>query len=226
MYERAIELARETDNAAEIERRLQAEARQEAKRERPRFVLADVPSRPTIRSLVAEARDTSEPWALAHATGEEAAFLPRVLGAIFLRSGGAIRSVSRREAEWTMKMKQAIPAIPPAAAFLAAREYMRSENAGEDAAHLDLAIAVAAALGPPLPSVSRAEEEAIAAHVKAHVGAWIERPLCVWAGSPARLGIYVAEIGEHASLAALVGGEDADWFVRLYIELGKKEERS
>ncbi len=167
----------------------------------------EVPTLPTIRDIIEEERthDDTTAWTMLGADLDEARFLPQVVAALVERSGGAVTRISRREAQWTMRMRAAAP-FPPIVAWLLAREYIRCEPAGGDAAaHLDLSVSIAAGL------LAGGSDDLIAQHVRQHADRWLGRKLCAWAITPERVDRYVAEAGKvgDIALASWVRTEDS-----------------
>jgi len=147
---------------------------------------------------------------------EEARVVMEALAIIIEESDGGISDISRGQAAWIMKIKEAVPEMPTRVALRFAREYMSSE----DMAHLDVALAVARSAVRRPSGEPDLDEGQIARHVALHVRRWMDQPLLVWAGSARAAQAYIREIGNHASLSR-PGEEswfDSDFFGRFIIE--------
>ncbi len=158
---------------------------------------ADLPSERTIRNYFNElaVRDTSAPWSLADPY-ERPDFLLDTLRVIVERSEGRIYSLSRATADRIEAIKRAAPDIPPAPAFLIAREYLRCEQAGQETGHLDLGLAMrptAEQAGPLSAPDRKALEERIARHIEIHAGQWGDQPLTIWARADWIAQAYITE---------------------------------
>ncbi len=160
-------------------------------------------------------------WRLADASPEEARVVMEALATAIEESDGSISDISRSEAAWIMKIKEAVPEMPTRVALRFAREYVSSEAT----AHLDAALAVARRVVRGPSSEPNLDEAHIARHVALHVRRWMDQPLLVWAGSRTAAQGYIREIGRHASLSR-PGEEswfDNDFLGRLIMETRKDE---
>jgi hypothetical protein len=124
---------------------------------------------PTLRTVQNIARDFSPPdpsaaWSLADAEdGEPAAVLP-VVAAITQYTEGRVRGVSRREAEWITRIREASPSVEPVTCWRLARLYFGRTERKESTAPLDSLLAFA-------PWASKAATDA---YVEAIENEWVD----------------------------------------------------
>ena len=160
------------------------------------FPSRDVPSERTIRNYFHElvVRDTSEPWALTD-PNDGADFLLDTLRAIFDRSEGRIHTLSRAMADQIEAIKRAAPDIPPAPAFLIAREYLKCEQAEQDTAHLlfGLAMRPMAEEAGLSDGDRQVVEKRIGRHIELHAQEWGDMPLTMWVGAKWIGDAYIVE---------------------------------
>jgi hypothetical protein len=122
------ELASDGYRPADIHRRLNE-----------RFGLSATPVLRTVENIAREVtpHDTSEAWRLAAAEPAAAAIILPVLAELLESSEGRIQSVSRREAEWIVRLRGAVPDLPAIDAYKLARDYLARRQRNEDTADLD-----------------------------------------------------------------------------------------
>lgn len=147
----------------------------------------------TIRQYVKAARppDPSGAWSFA-GESENAAFVLGVLGAVVDRTEGRISQVTNRQAEWLVRIKWAVPDMPPWAAFWFARAYVFTENENQDTAHLDMALALT------LDAAADRElgKARIARHIDLHRKLWPDREIIIWARET-----WIADEYEEAAMS-------------------------
>lgn len=131
----------------------------------------------TIRTYVKACRppDPSGTWSLAD-DSEESAFLLDVLQIEALKTEGRLARLTRKEAEWIVRIKHAVPHLPPSPALAFAREYMICESEGQDTAHLDMALA----FWPSPQQSTEVAEKFSALHRGLHRDLWPGRPVVLW----------------------------------------------
>lgn len=122
------ELASDGYRPADIHRRLNE-----------RFGQAATPVLRTVENIAREVtpHDTSEAWRLAAADPEAAAIVLPVLAELLDSSEDRIQGVSRREAEWIVRLRGAVPDLPATDAYKLARDYLARIERNEDTADLD-----------------------------------------------------------------------------------------
>ncbi len=108
---------------------------------------AGVLSVKTVQAMVRRVRRrrSSRPWTMADATADEAAAVLPVLGEL-LRSSGELgrwaeRTLTADEAAWIVKLRRAVPDLPPPDTLRFARRYLARAAAGEPTLDLDRALA-------------------------------------------------------------------------------------
>jgi len=185
---------------------------------------------PSLRWVQMQVRKWNPPkpetWRMADATPEEAATVLDVLSAAIALSG--TRAISSEQAKWIMKIKTAVPQMPPVVVWRFSLEYVAAGD--KDTGHLDASLAVARRVVEVAPGEFHLDGAEIRRHVVLHVNAWIDRPLVIWAGSRTGGAAYVEEVGNHASLVKRDGmgyfrpdysWYDNDGFGRLLFQLAK-----
>lgn len=122
------ELASDGYRPADIHRRLNE-----------RFGLSETPVLRTVENIAREVtpHDTSEAWRLATADPPAAAIVLPMLAELLESSEGRIQSVSRREAEWIVRLRGAVHDLPAIDAYKLARDYLARGERNEDTADLD-----------------------------------------------------------------------------------------
>jgi hypothetical protein len=124
-------------NATDIHRALQQDER----------VAGRLPTVRTVQSMVKDARprDASGPWSLADGdvSGADAALILPVLAAVVREREGHVPGVTRREAAWIVKLRRAVPDLPPWETYRLARRYLVREDRKEPCMDLDLFLAFA-----------------------------------------------------------------------------------
>lgn len=101
---------------------------------------ARAPSRRTIDYIAAEARprDDSEDWSFAHASADEASLVLPVVAAVVANTAGRVRRVTRQEASWIARIREAVPDVPAWDAYWLARDYITRAAQGQGSHDLDL----------------------------------------------------------------------------------------
>ena len=110
-----------------------------------RFGTAAAPVLRTVENIAREVtpRDTSEAWRLAGtlanppADPDDAAILLPVLAEVHQATEGQVQSVTRREADWIIRIRRAVADLPGWDAYLLARDYLARGERNEDTADLD-----------------------------------------------------------------------------------------
>jgi hypothetical protein len=185
-------------SAAQVYRELRKAARSPG----AKFREADVPSERTIRNYFNElvVRDTSAQWSLTDPR-DRPDFLLDVLRTIFQRSERRIYSLTRDMADRIDAIKSAAPEIPPATAFLIAREYLRCEQAGQETSHLDFGLAMRPTRDEEVKPLSEPDrkpvEDRIAAHIDLHAKMWSDQPLTMWARCDWIAEAYISAAGSE-----------------------------
>ena len=103
------------------------------------------PSLRTVQDVVRglRPRDESEPWTLADAEDNSAAWLMEVLASAIERTNGGRRFLTKEEAQWLGKIHSSARDVPPGLGFELARQYIRRETRGEPTYDIDALIAFA-----------------------------------------------------------------------------------
>lgn len=100
---------------------------------RKRYEDSDIPKERAIENRLAAVRssDLSGPWTLQGASGEEAALVLPVLGAVIEETEGRTTQLSRDMTEWIIRIRRAAPDLPPWNAYLFARRYLSAPQQTE-----------------------------------------------------------------------------------------------
>lgn len=182
------------------------------------------------RWVKARRGESAEAWSSADADPDEVAVVVEVLGAVMEKSGGEIFTVTRDEAVWITRIRQAVPLMPALVVWHFTKDYIA---AGKEAPYLDGSLATARAVERLPGGGFHLDPSRIAAHVELHVKRWISKPLVFWAGNRDAAQAYVDAMGHHAALIRrgdyrgyLIKSSEWSWyddmgFGRLIIDLGK-----
>jgi len=142
VLERINDLAAGEMSADAIHRQLELEA----KSGEAGFDADDVPSRRTIHNIVAEStpKDSSGPWSLADAQGDEAELVMPVLQELVEHTEGRVCQLTRDEAKWIAAVHRVVREGPSLwNIYLLAREYQLLSGRGESTAGADAYLAFA-----------------------------------------------------------------------------------
>ncbi len=132
VVQRIHELAAIGRTAGEVERQLALDG-------------LDVPAYRTISNIAREARQTAgDTWSLADRedmTSDDAGLVLPVLGELLKLSKWEVRHVTKEEAAWIVRIRRAVPDVPPFESLQLARQYLQREKDGQPTDDLDRVLA-------------------------------------------------------------------------------------
>jgi hypothetical protein len=113
------------------------------------FGEAHVPTLRTVQRTVRDLKteDLTEQWSLGTSSGEEARMVLGVLADLLVETDGRIHTITKREAEWIVRISGAVPGLPGWTVWSFVKEYMMRDATGDRTEDLDTSLALAPRIG-------------------------------------------------------------------------------